>query len=418
MRNLLYSLLAAALLPIFSTSTSAQSTVTSPYTRYGLGEMKKGNFGHMAAMGGASTAYGTNRTINPFNPASFAAMDTLSFLFDVGLTGEISQQSSPNHNEVFKNTAFDHINLAFPINRNIGVSLGVMPYSSTGFNTSFKNTSALGDVHQAYRTEGGINEFYLGGGIKLGKHLRIGANLSYLFGQIVNTSEVTVDESGYYTTLSEQKLNLKDLNFNGGIQYLMHLTPKTELTLAATYHNERKTNTSGQFMVLSVGSSFIDTIAAPDNQDLDYVIPARYSLGAAINYNESLMVLTDISMQNWEETTINSIGESFERNLSGHLGVEFVPDRTSLTSYLKLVRYRVGGFYDSGYMNLNGENIQNYGITFGLGLPIANPKTSINLSCELGKRGTSSNNLIDESYAFFGINFTFADMWFLKRKYQ
>jgi hypothetical protein len=418
MRNLLYSLFAVALLSAFASNSSAQSTVTSPYTRYGIGEMKKGNFGHLSALGGASTAYGSNKAINPFNPASFAAMDTLSFLFDVGLTGEISKQSSPDYNEVFKNSSFDHITLAFPINRYIGMSMGVLPYSSTGFNTSFKDASDLGDIYQAFRTEGGINEFYLGSGIRLGKHLRLGVNLSYLFGQIVNTTEVTIDESGYYTTFSEQELDFKDLNFNGGLQYLMHLNDKTELTLAATFHNERKTNTSGKFMVLSIGSGFQDTIVAPETTDLNYVIPARYSFGASLNFNESVMVLTDVSYQNWDESNINSIGESFEENISGSLGIEYVPDRTSLTSYLKLIRYRVGGFYDNGYMNLNGESIENYGITFGLGLPIANPKTSINLSCELGKRGTSNNNLIDESYAFFGINFTFADMWFLKRKYQ
>lgn len=418
MRNLFYALILVVMPLVLPFMSQAQTTISSPYSRYGLGELKRGTYGQTASMGRATTALRDNKTINPFNPASFSAVDTLSFLFDLGLTGEFSSQSSPNFEETFKNSAFDHINIAFPINKNIGISLGVLPYSGTGFSTIINSQETAGSVTQAFNTTGGLSEFYLGGAIELGKGFSVGANMSYLFGEISNVSEVTIDATGYYNTISEQTLTIKDLNFNVGMQYTLNLSKENDLTLGFTYENKRKTNTEGEFIVLSIGNNFQDTIIHPNNQDLDYEIPARYSFGAALNLNKRLLLMADVSLQNWKETTITSIGEEFENNFSGHLGVQFTPDRTSLTNYFNLIRYRLGSFYDSGYMSLNGENLTNYGITFGLGLPIVNPKTSINLSCELGKRGTSNNNLVEESYAFFGINITFADIWFLKRKYQ
>ncbi|PLX06787.1 MAG: hypothetical protein C0596_13870 [Marinilabiliales bacterium] len=60
--------------------------------------------------------------------------------------------------------------------------------------------------------------------------------------------------------------------------------------------------------------------------------------------------------------------------------------------------------------------INDFGISFGLGLPMKRSRTSFNLSMELGQRGSLENNLIKENYAIIGISFNLAETWFVKRR--
>ena len=69
-----------------SLSALAQSSINSPYTRYGLGELSDRGFANNAAMGGVGYALRNSGHINMLNPASFTAVDSLSFMFDVGMS--------------------------------------------------------------------------------------------------------------------------------------------------------------------------------------------------------------------------------------------------------------------------------------------------------------------------------------------
>jgi hypothetical protein len=123
----------------------------------------------------------------------------------------------------------------------------------------------------------------------------------------------------------------------------------------------------------------------------------------------------DFSYQDWAEVNeFNYLQNSYSVNA----GFEYTPDREALRNYFKHVNYRVGGFYNQSYLNMEGESINNYGITFGLGLPIKYQKTKFNISCQLGRKGTTNNNLIEINYATINFNITFFDFWFIKHKYQ
>ncbi len=53
-------------------------------------------------------------------------------------------------------------------------------------------------------------------------------------------------------------------------------------------------------------------------------------------------------------------------------------------------------------------------MTFGLGLPVGLSK--INLGFEFGKKGTTSQNLIQENYFNLNIGLSLNDLWFRKRE--
>lgn len=63
-----------------STVVCAQISTNSPYTRYGLGDMFDQSFTNNAAMGGVGYALRTPEHINAMNPASYTAVDSLSFI--------------------------------------------------------------------------------------------------------------------------------------------------------------------------------------------------------------------------------------------------------------------------------------------------------------------------------------------------
>jgi hypothetical protein len=79
---------------------------------------------------------------------------------------------------------------------------------------------------------------------------------------------------------------------------------------------------------------------------------------------------------------------------------------------------RLGGYYTQTFLQLKSTQLNDYGVTFGVGFPIARKSSMLNIAFEIGERGTTANDLIKEQYVNLRMGFTFNDKWFLKRKYD
>ncbi len=82
------------------------------------------------------------------------------------------------------------------------------------------------------------------------------------------------------------------------------------------------------------------------------------------------------------------------------------------------MNYRFGFHYDAGILKINDTRINEYGMSFGIGLPVSQSYSSVNLGIEIGKRGTTNNNLISENYFKFTLGISLFERWFIQRKYQ
>jgi len=102
--------------------------------------------------------------------------------------------------------------------------------------------------------------------------------------------------------------------------------------------------------------------------------------------------------------------------LSG--GLQFTPDKMSVNKYWKLIKFRFGGKFQKSYLQLHNTQLNERSVTFGFGLPLRKTKSEINLSVEMGERGTTNNNLIKEQFFRFQIGLSLKDVWFVKRKYD
>ncbi|HAF28381.1 MAG TPA: hypothetical protein DCG75_04965 [Bacteroidales bacterium] len=423
-----------ALTNIYSFS---QSITNSPYSRFGIGDIDRNGFNNSKAMGGLSTGLRANNQINYMNPAAISAQDTMSFIFDVGVQGIFKDMKSTSSTANFDDFSFDHIAISFPIKRWWFASLGITPYSKIGYNiqqTGDYEPIDTVNLHYDYYGNGGINQLYLSNSFVLFKNLSLGININYLFGSIEQYNQAYLDRPDSYATVVADNISVKKLTYDFGLQYYNEFSDKYFYVVGLSYSNKINFNSKKESAVLMTEnfslyninvidylasySSKIDTISSSSTNNYKVEVPARYSIGFTTGIKNKLIIGFDYSYQDWKNIKSLNVNDNFGTDQSFNFGFEYTPGKFSLRDYYKRINYRAGAYLNNTYLKLNGEQIKNYGITFGLGFPLSNQRTSLNVSYSYGKRGTTANGLIEENYQTFGINITLYDFWFIKRKFQ
>ncbi|MCK5171121.1 MAG: hypothetical protein KAQ75_14680 [Bacteroidales bacterium] len=422
-----------ALTNIYSFS---QSVTNSPYSRFGIGDIDRNGFNNSRAMGGISTGLRTNNQINYMNPAAISAQDTMSLIFDLGINGIFKNMESTSTSAQYNGFSFDHIAMSFPIKKWWFASFGLTPYSKIGYNiqqTVDYDPIDTVNMHYDYYGNGGINQLFLSNSFILFNNFSVGFNVNYLFGSVEQYNQAYLDIENSYATVVSNKISLNKLTYDVGLQYYDEFANKYFYVLGLTYSNKIKFNATKESAVLMTEnynlydvnvvdylayySSKFDTVSSVKSS-FKVEVPARYSVGFTAGIKNKLIVGFDYTYQDWANIESLNISDNFETDESFKFGLEYTHDKYSLRNYYKKISYKAGMYLNNSYLKLNNEQIKNYGITFGLGFPIANQKTSLNLSCTIGKRGTTDNGLIEENYTAFGINITLYDFWFIKRKFQ
>lgn len=412
----------------FSFNSGAQVAINSPFTRFGLGEISQQGFGISRGMGGTSIAHRFSNHINYLNPASYSAQDTLSFILDFGVKGEIRELSSQYENVSLKDFNMEYIAIAFPIVKWWGASIGILPYSRIGYNMllegSFNTTEDIYRVY--YEGNGNLNKFYIGTSVRLGRHFAIGSNFSYIFGSYERNKRVSLPHDASAETVYVNKTTIGDFMFNFGIQGFTKLKNDSKLTLGLILDNDTKLN--GEFSSLLINNYVlnIDTMERRENQKGEITIPLRLGAGLMYSYKNRLLVAMDYSTQNWNKAKFFGQTDSLTSSSSLRFGLQYTPigiDEVTRAPYWRRISFRAGAFYNKTYLDINGQQLENYGMTFGLGIPWKNErnlltKTSFNISYQLGWQGSLDNGLVKETYHIFSVGFTLYDFWFIKPKYD
>ena len=156
-------LLIAGILIFIGLSSSAQNNTNSPYTRFGYGELADRSFGAGRAMGGVGIGLRSPKQINPMNPASYSCMDSLTFLFDFGIAGQLSWYDDGTNTQKNINGNVEYVALQFPVHRRLALSVGVLPYSYVGYSYGAQRTTEGGyNYGETYTGTGGLQDLYLG----------------------------------------------------------------------------------------------------------------------------------------------------------------------------------------------------------------------------------------------------------------
>jgi len=405
------------LLLLFSWSVSAQNNTFSPYSRYGYGILSEPAFGGASGMGGIGYGLRTSGQINPMNPASYSAVDSLNFLFDFGLSATYTRFRENNLREARLNSNIEYAAIKIPLSKDWGLSLGLYEYTKLGY--AFNSAGSLTDLDgnsliysNAYSATGGINNAYLGSSVLLFKHLSLGMNLNYKFGALVNSSVLSYPyNSEINSTSSSNVMTVGHFNIDAGLQYEQQFNNKHRMVLGMSF-------TPGGLMDVNYTSTTItlDTLTQ-EHPGLSFGYPQNLGLGVSYTYDNRLILGMDFQHQAWNQAPFFGVSDSLSLRTRLALGAEYLPSSIA-QRYYQAIKYRLGLHYSDSYIKFAQGNLKEFGLSLGLGLPLRNQRTALNLAMEFGKILTPEPSMIQEHYWRIKLNLSFNETWFVKRRFN
>ena len=414
-----------------------QEGTTSPYSFYGIGSLKFKGTVENRSMGGLSI-YSDSIHVNLRNPASYAGdnlkvwgNESRPIKFAVGGGYTSTNFKSNSGSDEAASSTFDYLVLSIPVGK-FGFGFGLLPYTSVGYKLESLNDDGL--LENRFNGEGGLNKAFLGFGYQITKGLTVGIDFQYNFGNIQNSAVEFQYDNGVPIQLQSRENNRSDLsglNINLGLTYKRMLNKKLELTSSVTFtpqsnltsKNERsfsaiRTSVSGQEVVFNTIEADLGALGLLES---DLTLPSRLAFGAGVGKPLKWFVgaeTTFLKTSKFSNALYSSPNTIYEDAYSFSVGGFYIPDYRAYNGYWKRIVYRAGIRNEETGLNLNNESIKEFGISFGVGLPVGSYFSNANLGFEVGKRGTTNSNLIQENFVNFQLSLSLNDRWFTKRKYD
>ncbi|GAO30980.1 putative outer membrane protein [Geofilum rubicundum JCM 15548] len=363
------------------------------------------------------------------NPAAYSAIDSMSFFFEAGLEAKIQRISSGQAEQDFSDINFDHFAFGFGVGPKMGISFGVRPATKAGY--MFETLQQEATTPHILRVQGSGNITNLYGGLayQLLPQLSLGINADFWFGDVTHTSyQEFIENPGDYKFGLLKEHRISNVMFDFGLQNTTRLGENKQLVVGAIFRP--KTGINGETNTVEAqgynydpeGNLFTTSIILSEENNQwsssMFEMPMKLGLGVSYSLIDKLTVAADYSTERWADSKFPD--ESTETANTTYLsfGAEFIPNERTAGNYLQRIRYRAGIHYNEDYIMLNDYQLRDFGMSFGLGLPLGRSNTSVNLGFEYGNIGTEEPNQIKETYGRFTLSFTMHEYWFMKRKFD
>jgi hypothetical protein len=404
----------------FASQLEAQIATSSPYSRFGLGELQQNIFPEFNAFGGASTALSSSNSINASNPATYTSFAPNSFLLSTGGWHQTAKMQNETAEQIANNNAFSHLVLGFPLGRKIGASFGMIPFSSTGYEINTHDTEYNADIN--YYGDGGISKIYFGGSYEPFSGFSFGINASYLFGGINRRKQLVYDDESFLSSRSNSKITLKGYYYQLGLLYKKVLNENDEFLLGLTANNSSSIRAKKNKLVESFEySGFFEIPKDTFVNSTEWgsvTLPQYISAGISYNKDKKWLFLADYSMQNWADYSMFNESDNLANSMKICGGMQYTPEYNSITKYYKRMDYRIGASYCNTPLQFEDNQLKEMSVSFGFGMPVRKSRTKYDFSCTLGQRGTTEDNLIKEQFVRLGLSVSYDGIWFVKRKYD
>lgn len=395
----------------------ASAQINSPYSKFGYGLLNDNASSAQRQMGGIGYGLASGRQVNVMNPASYAAADTLTFLFDMGVDLSIINQNEDGVSNRQYGGGLDYLTMQVPIGQRMGASLGVVPFSSVGYSFGSEIKNGI----NSHSGSGGINQLYLGYAARPFGGLSLGFNASYLFGTTVNDVYLTSNASTTgtsSTSLFEQVMEIRDFRFQFGLQYALKLRGDDRLTAGVVYAPGK--SLLGKAYVVKYD---VDLDQAPDT--LQHIglkshasLPDTWGAGLSYQWAKRLTVGVDFTYQPWSKAKTIGLDDFTSTRFADRYSVNFGGEYTHSQrgAYWQRIAYRAGAFFNRDYMMVGDNHVREYGVSVGFGLPALASKTIINLGFDYRHRQATPNPLLKESYFNIRLGINFNELWFFQNK--
>lgn len=433
----------SAILSAMTLTGMAQSGTNSPYSQFGIGVLSDQSQGANRGMGGVGIALRNGNRVNSLNPASYSAIDSLSMVFDAGISGQITNFKEGGRKLNANNADLEYAVAAFRLAPHLGASVGLLPLSNIGYNynSSYPVNDVTGSgianttMTETHNGSGGLHQAYVGLGWRAFRQLSVGVNFSYLWGSY-NKSVSAQSSDAYVSTVTKTynaTVNSYKLDF--GVQWEQPLRNNNFVILGATLGLGHKLHGDSECIISNtdtqLGTSSVDILTLKNGLE----IPMTIGVGLAWRHADRYMVTVDYSLQRWGDlgmpASVDNNGSYDYAVRKGLLndrhkiavGGEWTPNAYS-TKFYNRINYRVGASFATPYYKVNGaDGPKEYSVSAGFGLPITNSNTSraaiksvLNISGQWTRQ--SLPGMITENTFRINIGFTFNERWFAKWKFN
>lgn len=420
-----------------STARAQSAGTVSSYSRFGLGVLRDQSQGFNRSMGGAGLGLRIGNRINVVNPASYSAIDSLSLILDVGMSGSFGKMVQGNITKGVKNASVDYAHIGMHVAKRLGLAVGFMPYTSIGYDFDSPETVLAYDPLtteaitglNGYSGSGGLNQAYVGLGWRAIGRLSVGANVSLLWGKYSHTLIPVYMEGGvlastYSNVIKMYYASLKTYKLDFGVQYPVRLTAQDWLNLGATASIGHKL---AQDASLSIATTKGDTATYTASKPFD--IPYAMAFGAAWQHKNTLLVAADVHQEFWSkcrlpmETTggYEAMKGGYKDRTVVAVGAQWTPDPFD-KKYWRRIQYRAGVNFSTPYLKVNGsDGPSELRLSMGAGLPITNRinnRSVVNFGVEWLRRSASGTGMIKEDYFVLNLGITFNERWFMRYKIE
>ena len=416
--NKLFS--SVVLVLVLVSEVQAQFGTSSPYSRYGLGELEQNIFPVFNGLGSASLALNNPKIVNPNNPATYTYFSPNSFLLSTGGWHQTTKTRNIYLEDIENNNGFSYLVLGFPLTKKTGASFGIIPFSSTGYFLSTRDAVYDADVN--YYGDGGLSKVYFGAATSNDLGLSVGINVSYLFGGLNRRKQLIFDDETFLNSRSNSKINLRGYYYELGILYKEIINKDDEFLVGLAANNNPSLRAKKTELVESFSFSGIFEIPKDtfvnSTQWGDIALPQYFRAGISFNKQKRWLFVAEYSMEDWANYSMFNESDDLVNSFKICGGIQYTPKYNSITKYYKRMDFRIGGSFVNTPMQFGVDQLKEVSISFGVGIPIKKSRTKYDFSCVLGKRGTTDNSLIEEQFVRFGLSVSYDGIWFVKRKYD
>lgn len=450
-------LVCCVLLLLEATPLFGQNTIYSPYSAFGYGNREQIGLARNFGMGNIGYATISRDHISPLNPASYTEL--IDVTFDLSAYYNSTTLSNEQQSDVLNTGGVQGIAVAFPTNKSLAFSFGLLPYSQKGYSVSAEQTLVTDTITRSVNTDrngqGGLNDFYLGASFRLFKQLNVGIQAGYVFGKLNETYRT---ESATLSSIAEFEQNdiIRAFYVQPGLIFSDTISRKKITTQmiqqapdsaeAARLRQKRarrsgagkkfdkwiwRVGASGAYFfsansrqrLVSFASGIRDTLRESEN--VEVTLPTRVGVGASLEAPMTLYLGLDAEFEQWEAVAFNQQQDAeFQNSFRVAAGAEWIPDWRAVRKFHKRIAYRAGLSYQRGSLILRNQPLNQYAFHAGIGIPVIKIKRSsdffsrFNIGVRYASRGTTDQGLIQENSWQVVLGVSFTQRWFQQWKYD
>lgn len=443
----------AIVIAVFTTTTYAQNGINSPYSRYGFGIQSERATGFNKGMGGVAQGFRNGQQVNIANPASYSAVDSLTALFDMGITLQNSNYKMGNLQQNIRNTSFDYFAFQFRAAKNVGMTIGLMPITNIKYNFASANETLEGQENitssYSFTGDGGLRDVFLGAGWHPFKPISIGVNVGYIWGDYTHNMIMAFSESSVFSMSRIYKADISTYNLQMGIQYIQPISEKDQMVVGATYTMGHNLGNEAYRTTETLNNGNIET-QHEDTIKNAFHWPTSMAVGITYYHSNNLRIGADWELQRWSDSrfpnqqtsmengTVSDLYTSTKGQLNDRIkyaaGLDWTPSPTS-QRYFNKCTYKIGGYYSQTYAKTDVTGTitskpYELGVSAGITLPVSNKNIwhnspLINMSVQWVhtnipylNTATMRQSTLTENYLKFCFGITFSERWFSKWKVQ